>query len=146
MSTPKMSIDDSVDMVDNVELIDGDNLSTFATKKRSRSGENAVYKNLFNELKEEVREKQERLEIANYRVGQLEAQVKNSIPMLEYHREKFTARRQEEELSEKISQQESVITRLAKKLKYEKISKRMFLVILMIIIALQPLWLILIYK
>ena len=82
MSTPAMSIDDRVDNVDRVELIDQGNVDSVSTKTRKRKTANAVYKKLYIDQKEELHEKQERLEIANYRVGQLEAQVKNSIPML----------------------------------------------------------------
>jgi excisionase family DNA binding protein len=43
-----------------------------------------VYKELFLELKKEVKEKQDRLEAATYRVGQLESQIGNMVPMLDY--------------------------------------------------------------
>ena len=60
-----------------------------STRKRKENTESALFKALYEGVKEELSEKQERLEIANYRVGQLETQVRNSIPMLEYHRENY---------------------------------------------------------
>jgi hypothetical protein len=47
-------------------------------------GEEGVYKKLFEEQQEELKTKQERLEGANYRVGQLEAMLKEAIPLLEH--------------------------------------------------------------
>ncbi len=132
----------SIDNVDNIEIVDHDfvdNLSTMSNKTRPR--EENTYKKLYEELKEELNEKQERLEIANYRVGQLESQVKNSIPMLEYHHERFMLKRSEEDLQEKLTESTGIIKRLATNLKQAKLSKRIFLIILLIILALQPLWL-----
>lgn len=138
MSTSKMSIDN----MDNVEVIDHDfvdNVSTMSGKTRQRP-EN-TYKKLYEELKEELKEKQERLEIANYHVGQLEAQVKNSVPMLEYHHERFKLKQSEEDLQGKLTESTDLIKRLATNLRQTKLSKRIFLIILLIILALQPLWL-----
>ncbi len=145
VSTVKKSIDNGdgqadnqVDSMDNVEIFDGKPVGYKREKKRSEGG---TYKKLFNELKEEIKEKQERLEIANYRVGQLEAQVRNSIPMLEYHRENYEKKRFEEKLTKKLDQSTSLVKKLSIKLKQSNFSKRIFIVILLIILALQPLWL-----
>ncbi|MBD3360623.1 hypothetical protein GF366_02350 [Candidatus Peregrinibacteria bacterium] len=145
MSRSKTSIDNRMDNIDNIEVINKDNVNTVSTGKRPNSN-TQIYKHLYNQLKEELLQKQERLEIANYRVGQLETQIKNSIPMLEFHREKYEYNRREDELQEKLDQQNTIIKRISKKLFYEKFSKRVFLIILLIIIALQPLWLLYIYK
>ncbi len=146
MSTPAMSIDNEVDNVDNVELIDQGGVDSVSTKTRKRKTANAVYKKLYIDQKEELHEKQERLEIANYRVGQLEAQVKNSIPMLEYHQERYEVEKREKSLQTKIDEQNSIIKKISTIMKYEKFNKRIFLGILLIILALQPLWLLFIYK
>lgn len=146
MSTSPVSIDVDVDKVDNVEVIEQENVHTVSTQKRKRRGESGVYKKLYLDLKDELNEKQERLEIANYRVGQLEAQVKNSVPMLEYHRENFEKKQREEDLQTKISERDSLVKKLSIKLKYENFNKRIFLIVLLMILALQPLWLFYIYK
>ena len=153
MSTSDMSIDiggvkgmDDVDNpVDTVEVI-GQKISTVSTKTRPKKQVSSVYKKLHNELKEEIQEKQERLEIANYRVGQLETQVKNSIPMLEYHRETFEKDEKEKELKRDYSDAVKTVKKLSTELKYEKFNRRFFLILILIILALQPLWLILAYK
>lgn len=146
MSTSTTSMDNEVDNVDSIELIDQGGVDSVSTKTRKRKTANAVYKKLYLDQKEELHEKQERLEIANYRVGQLEAQVKNSIPMLEYHQERYEVEKREKSLQTKIDEQNSVIKKISTVMKYEKFNKRIFLGILLIILALQPLWLLFVYK
>ena len=107
-----------------------------------RSISNAqIFEKLHNELKKDIKQKQERLEVANYRVGQLEAQLRNTIPMLEYHRENYKKKKIEEELRGKIHQASAVINKLNVRLEHQKMIKRVFLATLVIILALQPIWL-----
>jgi hypothetical protein len=146
MSTPKMSIDKMVDKVDSIELIEQDFVDNVSTTKRKRETENSLFQKLYNELREELYEKQERLEIANYRVGQLETQIRNSIPMLEYHRENYENEKKQKTLENEIQKYNTTIKKITNQLRYEKLSKRLFVAILMIILALQPLWLLYIYK
>ena len=145
MSTPDMSIDVDVgnDHSSSQDYVQSMSTVRKISKEKSPSG---VYKKLFSELKEDLNEKQARLEIANYRVGQLEAQLKNSIPMLEFHRENYEKKQKEQGLENKISEQTTVLMRIKTQLKYEKFNKRIFLTILMVILTLQPLWLLLIYR
>lgn len=150
VSTSKMSIDnsvdidmDSVDNVDNIEVFEQDSVQSVSTKKRSRGSEEETYQKLFNELREELKEKQARLEIANYRVGQLESQVKNSIPMLEYHRENFDRKKATDELQKKMESTDAVVKKMSVKVGHLRLGKRIYLTLLLIVLALQPLWLIL---
>lgn len=141
MSTDHLSIDNGVDKVDNFEVFNQDVVysdvdSVYSGKSKKRDQNDEIYKKLYFETKEELREKQERLEVANYRVGQLENQLKNSVPLLEYHKERDQKTKELEETRQRITSQ----------LNYETISKRIFLTILLIILALQPLWLLLLYK
>jgi hypothetical protein len=102
-----------------------------------------VYKKLYLELKEDLKEKQDRLEIANYRVGQLESQIRNSVPMLEYHREKFDREKAQKDLQEKLKEAQAQLSKTLPILRYEKLTKRIFVVVLLTLLALQPLWLLL---
>jgi len=145
MSTSDMAIDVDVDNGHSSSQDYVQSMSTVRKISKERSP-NSVYKKLFSELKEDLNEKQARLEIANYRVGQLEAQLKNSIPMLEFHRENYEKKQKEQGLENKISEQTTVLMRIKTQLKYEKFNKRIFLTILMVILTLQPLWLLLIYR
>lgn len=144
MSTPRMSIDmtmdTSIDNVDRVEVIEAKD------KQKIPREENEIYKKLYFDIKEELNMKQERLEMANYRVGQLESQLKSSIPMLEFHRDKYQADKEKQELKEQIQGKEKEITEVFSKVKVERFGKRMLLIILLFTLALQPLWLLLYYK
>lgn len=82
--------------------------------------EEKVYKKLYEEMKGDVRAFQQRLEGANYRVGQLESEVKVSVPLLD-HQKVLTA---------------------AKK---EKHNNKILYILLGCILALQPVWLLLAY-
>lgn len=146
MSTPEMSIDNEVDNVDNVRQ-GSVYIDDKASGKSSRKERNEdVFKKLFEELKEELKEKQERLEMANYRVGQLENQLRNTVPLLEYNREAEEKKRIEQDLGGKLIRSEDLTAKKTMELRYEKFSKRIYLIILLIILAIQPLWLLFIYK
>lgn len=146
MSTPSMSMDRGVDMVDTVEVFGQGNVSTLSSTPRRERDSKGIYRKLFQELREELHEKQERLEIANYRVGQLEAQVKNSVPMLEYHRESYEKRKKAEALRNEIEDARRSVKEIARELTYERFNKRIFLTILLVILALQPLWLLILFR
>jgi hypothetical protein len=142
MSTQGLSIDNEVDNVDRIEIIT-DNIDDSVSTSRPRKKKENFYENMYFELKDELHYKQERLEIANYRVGQLEAQVKNSIPLLEYHQKAYEIEKKEEELKEKLNLSNSLVKRVSSQLKIERLGKKAFLTVLLIILALQPLWLLL---
>lgn len=158
MSTSKMSIDNGVDKVDSgVDIVDTMDIpeQDFVDILGNRGGKNfksrerledSVYKKLYTELHQEVMENHERLEIANYRVGQLENQLKNSIPLLEYHRESYAKEKSSDELKNKLNESVGLIKTLYLKIKYQKFTKRIFILILLTVLALQPLWLLLLYK
>lgn len=147
-STLKMSTGHIVDKIDNVDILPQDFSpnSNLESRKRSFQADSSVFEKLFQELKQDLNEKQQRLEMANYRVGQLENQVRNSISMLEYHRENFEKQKSEENLHEQILLNTDVIKKLSLKLKYAKFSHRILMILLLIILALQPLWLFYFYK
>lgn len=136
----------SIDKVDRVDT----KMSTLSTvdndvkilKNKQRQGrERALdfYKKLYEELKLELKEKQERLEVANYRVGQLENQVRNSIPLLEYHQQKT----EKIHLDQQLNQQQNLISQLTRQIRETSFKKRIFLAILLTLLALQPLWILL---
>lgn len=160
VSTPDLSIDNAVHVdVDSVDTgqegrfenfsgrhEQGEVLSNNSAERSeaplSRRG-GRIYKKLYLELKEELKEKQDRLEIANYRVGQLESQIRNSVPMLEYHREKFDREKAQKDLQEKLKEAQTQLSKTLPILRYEKLTKRIFMVVLLTLLALQPLWLLL---
>lgn len=136
----------SIDKVDSSATKNVHSLSTPKTRKaaeESKNTDNEVYKKLYEELHEEAKISRKRLEAANYRVGQLEAMVKESIPILDHQKllaDQTTARLHAE------SEMETALYTLenAKKtIKEMKISKRIYFYALFIFFLLQPLWLIL---
>jgi len=82
--------------------------------------ENRVYKNLYGETQKDLKIFQQRLEGANYRVGQLEAQLESSVPMPEHQK-------------------------LLAGHKKERYNKRVLYILLAILLGLQPIWLVLAY-
>ncbi|MCK9186325.1 hypothetical protein M0P48_02710 [Candidatus Gracilibacteria bacterium] len=144
MSTPRMSIDmtmgTSIDNVDKVEVIEAKD------KQKVPKEENEIYKKLYFDVKEELNMKQERLEMANYRVGQLESQLRSSIPMLEFHRDKYQADKEKQELKDKIEIKEKEVKEVFSRVKIERFNKRILLIILLFTLALQPFWLFLYYR
>lgn len=140
----EMSIDktapNNVDMsIDTVDILSTSENEKPASNKQESGGQ--VYKNLYEELKQDHKQQQNRLEGANYRVGQLEAMVKESVPLLEHQKllgEETAARLELEEETESLREK---LQRVAKKLKEERLSKRVYFAILFIIMLLQPLWL-----
>ena len=133
-------------MVDKGEVYEEGSVHTLSTTPKRERETKGIYRKLFQELREELQEKQERLEIANYRVGQLEAQLRNSIPMLEYHRENHEKLQKRQQLEEEIGQIQDRIQHINRKLSYERFNKRLFVTILLVVLALQPLWLLLLDK
>jgi len=149
MSTSNLSSENDVDNVDSVEVLDQDfvhNMSTGSSTRAAKSAGGNVYKKLYEETKQELAEKQERLEIANYRVGQLEAQVKTSIPLLQYNKESYEHTEKEEKLRQELEQKSLILKKLSFQARMERFSKKLFLVILLTILALQPLWLLFLYN
>ncbi len=160
LSTSKMSID-NMDVIPVDTSIDNDqeyesesqNSSSmpenqsvsgnFGRKTRSNreiSSEDRVYKKLFEEAQQEVKQKQERLEMANYRVGQLEARIKDSIPLLDYNRDLEKERLEKEEIHKNLDANQTELEKLMIYLKDERFNKRVYLIILFILLLLQPLW------
>ena len=99
-----------------------------------------VFKKLFEELQMELKQKQERLEGANYRVGQLEARLKETVPLLHYNRDLHTEKVQKEQLQKVLAAKQAEAEELRNNLKEESFNKKVYLIILFILLALQPLW------
>lgn len=88
-----------------------------------------------------IEENQKKLEEANYRIGKLEAELKNSIPMLRYEMERLEDLRKRQKMEEDFREAVDLIQKLKKKLIHESVSKKIFILILLVALALQPLWL-----
>lgn len=152
VSTVDLSMDKSVstgvDMsIDSVHVMsDDEKLPKSPRAQNSYKGEDGVYRKLFEESQQELKIKQERLEGANYRVGQLEAMLKEAIPLLEHQKMVIQERTQKEQAQNAIVELSANLNTTETKLKDEKLNRKVFMIFLFIIMLLQPLWLLLALK
>ncbi|MFC1749437.1 hypothetical protein ACFL2V_11600 [Pseudomonadota bacterium] len=100
-----------------------------------------IYKELYKEVQEELRTKQKQLEGANYRVGHLEAQLKDTVPLLDFQKAMTSEKALKKDLEGEVKFLKGASEDLKQKVKEEKINKMVYLIILFILMALQPLWL-----
>lgn len=68
----------------------------------TESVEEKVFRDLYEETSKELKQKQEKLEAASFRVGQLEAQLKNSVPLLEHKQKEQELDSQNSALKQKL--------------------------------------------
>ncbi len=118
--------------------------------------DSGIYKRLYEELQVELKTKQERLEGANYRVGQLEGLLKESVPLIEYRKVMALEQKKQEELEDilntfekdnerlnlTVESKATELKQISEKLKIERFNKKVFIIILIVLFLLQPLWLI----
>ncbi len=125
---------DTIDVQSEVGRILGEDI---VSEDRSPN----VYEILYKDTKDELKEYQQKLEIANYRVGQLEAQVQNSIPLLEHKAASQRAEAKAEKIKEIAKKYLRSAKSLEKQLQLEKVNAKVYVVLLFIILGLQPiLW------
>ena len=130
-----------VDKISN-NILDKDIDSRQKLSRHEFEYQESLYKKLYEEVKSELKEKQKYLEGANYKVGQLEAQVKNSIPLLEFYNEKTKLKAREENAEKIVKNKDFEIKDLVGQIQIEKYNKMIYIIILFIILILQPImWL-----
>lgn len=110
----------------------------------SRSEREKVFEELYDLSRREVREYHNKLEAANYRLGQIETQMKHSVPLLEYHSKEELVREQAHLIDTKLKRQEETVQIMETELKSERLNKNIYIGLLFGLLALQPLlWLLL---
>lgn len=103
-----------------------------------------VFEELYDLSRREIREVHNKLEAANYKLGQLETQLKHSVPLLDYQEQAEQLRESEEVVAKKVKYQGETIHTLESELKGEKLNKNIYIGLLFGLLALQPLlWLLL---
>ncbi|MFA4815262.1 MAG: helix-turn-helix domain-containing protein [Candidatus Gracilibacteria bacterium] len=109
-----------------------------------RSEREKVFEELYDLSRREVREYHNKLEAANYRLGQIETQMKHSVPLLEYHEKEELIREQANLIDGKLKRQEESVNMMGQELKGERLNKNIYIGLLFGLLALQPLlWLLL---
>lgn len=100
-----------------------------------------VYEVLYKETKDELKEYQQKFEMANYRVGQLEAQLENSVPLLEHKAASLKSEKREIKLKQIARDQIARVKSVQKQLEIEKLNAKVYIVLLFGLLLLQPiLW------
>jgi DNA repair exonuclease SbcCD ATPase subunit len=101
------------------------------------------YKNIIEDLTNRLQEYQKRLEENQKRVYQLESQLRSSVPLLEYRNETQKLLEEGQTLKKAVQEQQEVIKKAKKALSVENFNKRIYLVLVIGLILLQPLWILL---
>jgi len=111
----------------------------FSSQKEPAKGN--VYEILYKETRDELKEYQQKLELANYRLGQLESQANNSIPLLEHKAQSKKYELREGKLKEIARKYIKEAKALKVELNIEKLNAKVYIVLLFIVLGLQPiLW------
>ncbi|MFH0837880.1 MAG: helix-turn-helix domain-containing protein [Patescibacteria group bacterium] len=105
---------------------------------RKSEKEEEVYKGLYHEAKNELKEKQERLDAATYRVGQLESQVKTMVPMLDYTHKEKELKEAKTAIEQKELEKLQEIRRMEHKLKTERVAKWIYLSLVGLLLVAEP--------
>ncbi len=102
------------------------------------SVEQEIYKELYQGVKKDLDKKQERLEAATYRVGQLESQVKNMVPMLDYNKKDRALQEAYSAMDARAKQNEEVIQKMEVKLRSERVAKWIYLSLVGTLLVAEP--------
>ena len=123
----------SVDSAPGFEVKD---IKVESVKKSDK--EEGVYQGLYHEVKKELKEKQERLDAATYRVGQLEAQVNNMVPMLDFTRKEKELIEAKNAIEQKELEKLHGVRKMEHKLKTERIVKWIYLSLVGLLLVAEP--------
>lgn len=104
-----------------------------------RSPEEGIFKALFEKNDQELKETRKKLDMATFRLGSLEAQLKSMVPLIEYRKKKEELL----QLADRASIQQKDLKTLHDKLKSEILIRRIYAGFLFFMMGLLPLLLIL---
>ncbi len=129
----KKSVHNRVDETSNISVQD---VKVESVKKGGYEEE--IYKNLFQETKKELKDKQERLEAATYRVGQLEAQLKNMVPLLDFSRKEKELKEVQGTIEQKELEKEQLARQMQRRIRAEIIAKYIYLTLVGLLLVAEP--------
>jgi len=101
------------------------------------------YKEMYEEIKSELKMYQQKLEGANYRVGQLEAKLETAIPLLEHERKLSLEQKEVKQLKAANRETYSQLDVMQKEYESETLNKKVLLGVIIVLLILQPIWLLL---
>ncbi|EKD93317.1 MAG: hypothetical protein ACD_28C00179G0001 [uncultured bacterium] len=96
-----------------------------------------IYKSLYEDLKPKYEEQQKRLEGAHYRVGQLEAQVKTMVPLIEFKRERQQTLLLEKQYKESMDKASTQFSRLKSLFEGERLNKNIYMGLVYLLLILH---------
>ena len=100
-----------------------------------------IYKNFYEELKDNYDEQVKRLEGAHYRVGQLEAQVKSMVPLIEFKKERKRLLLMDQQYKDKLKETKYQVKKAHRLFESERLNKNVYVALVYGLLALQPvLW------
>lgn len=96
-----------------------------------------IYKTLYEELKTQHDEQVKRLEGAHYRVGQLEAQVKSMVPMLEYKKQRKQLVLMDQRYKETVQEARTKLGETKRRFNTERLNKNVYVSLVYALLALH---------
>ncbi|MDH5596765.1 MAG: helix-turn-helix domain-containing protein [Candidatus Peregrinibacteria bacterium] len=127
----------SVEHVSNIAVKEVKVESSKKSEERAEK-EEGVYKNLYAEAKKELKERQERLDAATYRVGQLESQVKNMVPMLDFSRKEKELKEARGLIELKEAEKFEEVRKMQRQIKTERVAKWIYLSLAGMLLVAEP--------
>lgn len=93
-----------------------------------------IYQKYIEDIKKQLEKKEEKIEMLNYKLGQMDARLKQSIPMLEQ-------KRITDDMSIKMGEQARLLDLYGKKIRAMRMVKNIYVAILMLLVLGLPfLW------
>lgn len=99
-----------------------------------------MYKKMYEELSLELRKRQDELEGAHYRIGQLEGQLRYAIPLPEHKSEILKLTESTQLLEQDVMEKQVRLKKIREAFYYEKLNKRIYFTLVIGLLLLQPLW------
>lgn len=103
----------------------------------------SVYKSMYEEMSQQLHQKQQELEVVKYRIGLLEAQLRYTVPLAEHKHQTTLLLESGESLKAELEEKIARIKKLREIAYYEKLNKRIYLALVIVLALIQPLWLLL---
>lgn len=146
----KYKVDNVVDIADKVNLHFQDQSDLFEEEAEQEKQattmlsqiENAqpgsIYKNLYYEFKQDLNQKMERLELANYKLGQLETQMQNMIPVMDHKKKMDEFKAMSQKITQEMKNIQAEKAQLEKQLRQEKLNKVVYIALLSVLVLTIP--------
>ena len=93
----------------------------------------ATFEKMYSWFREEVKQKDEKIEELSIKLWRIEQQKKDSVNLMEYKKVQFLSEQSKNELSEKLEKESSINKKTIKELKYEKNTNKLLIVFIIVL-------------